>query len=456
MARKKKKNRLWLWILLGVLLIGLIGLAINKNRKGKKGIEVKIEKAESRTIIETVSATGKIYPETEIKISSDVSGEIVELFVEEGQRVAKGMLLAKVKPDIYQSMLDRAQASKSTTEANLAGSRAQIQQMEESVKQAQINVDRIQVEYDRTKKLFNDGVISRSEFEVVESNLANARSAVESARANLAGVRENSKASEYSVVSAKAGVKEATDQLSKTRIYAPADGTISLLNIEKGEKIVGTSQMSGTELMRIANLNSLEVQVDVSENDILALTVGDTANIEVDAYADREFWGTVTHIANSANNLSSMSNVDQVTNFTVKIRLAMDSYKDLLGQGKTFPFRPGMSASTEIRTNRLSKILSLPIQAVTTRDLTEKSDNVDEELKDLSEDDLKEVVFVCRGDSAFVQEVTTGIQDDTYIHIETGLEVGDEVVVGPYSAVSRKLKNATVIERMGKQKKETD
>ena len=413
-----------IFILLGSA-IGLILLLVGLKKGGVIGNNddskiVELSKVAQTTIVETVSATGKIQPEIEVKISSEVSGEVIALPIKEGQQVKKGDLLVRINPDLYESGVNRSVASMSTTKAGLSQADAQ-------VKEAKAN-------YDRNKKLFDKGIISKSEWDRIVS-------AYEVAVANK-------QSAYYQVQSASATVTEAKDNLGRTTIYAPADGTISLLNIELGERVLGTQQMAGTEILRIANLNNMEVEVDVNENDIVKVSIGDSANIEVDAYLKREFIGIVTSISNSA---SSTLTADQVTNFKVKVRILKESYQDLLeGKPANFsPFRPGMTATVDIITKRKENIVAVPISAVVIKDDTTsvKKDIVAELEKKEQEqkgtapksDKKYECVFVKVGDKAKLRVVKTGIQDDTNIEIISGLKPGEEIIVGPYTTVSKDL-----------------
>lgn len=396
-----------LLILSGVAIVVIALIWLSKNRK-PVGKSVEIALVEKRTIIETVSGTGKINPEVEIKISSEVSGEIIELPVKEGQVVKKGDLLVRVNPDLITSMLNRAVAAQSNAKATLMQAEAQLKEAK--------------AQYERHQKLFERGVISLAEWERFTA-------AYESAKAT----RE---ASYYNVQSANAGVVEARDNLMRTTIYAPADGTISLMQAELGERVVGTQQMTGTEIMRIANLDIMEVEVDVNENDIVKVNIGDEADIEVDAYLKKKFKGIVTSISNSASNTVS---ADQVTNFKVKIRIEKDSYKDLLeGKPENFsPFRPGMTATVDIFTKRVEDVTSVPISAVVVKaDTTETSAKRDAKM---------ECVFVVEKGRARLRKISTGIQDDTFIHVLEGVKKGDTLVVGPYQTVTKDLKSGDLV-----------
>ncbi|MGX7667156.1 efflux RND transporter periplasmic adaptor subunit [Flavobacterium pedocola] len=402
--------------LLTVLLIVLVKAGvIGKNEEGK---EVEVAQTDAITIVETVSATGKIQPEVEVKISSEVSGEIIALPIKEGQTVKKGDLLVKINPDIYVSGVNRTVASLSTTKAGLSQADAQM-------KEAKAN-------YDRNKRLFEKGVISKAEWDKVIS-------AYEVAQANK-------QSAYYNVQSASATVTEAKDNLGRTTIYAPADGTISRLDVELGERVLGTQQMAGTELLRVANLNNMEVEVDVNENDIVKISIGDEAKIEVDAYLKKEFKGVVTSISNSS---TATTTADQVTNFKVKVRIEKESYQDLM-EGKPAnysPFRPGMTATVDIITTRKENILAVPISAVVMKaDTTSAKKDIVEELEKEQEEKIKgsdekkfECVFVKVGDKAKIRIIKTGIQDDTNIEVVSGLKKGDVVIIGPYTTVTKEL-----------------
>ncbi len=463
MTIPKSKNKL-VFILLGLITL-LIIVAVVKSKSKTKGEKVSVEKVEKRTIKEKVSASGKIFPETEVKISSDVSGEIVELYIEEGDSVSIGQLLARIDPDQYQSQVERGIASVNNSKAQLANARSGIQRSKAQLTQAKAQKEQIEAQISNTRAihernigLHKDGIISDSDFEtslsnlrVLEANLRSSEANVKSSEANLESAKQSAKAAEYTVKSTEASLRELKTSLRKTTIYSPNNGIVSMLNVEKGERVVGTSMMSGTEMMRIANLDAMEVQVDVSENDVLRVSLMDTVEIEVDAYIDRKFEGTVTEIANSASNTATASlTTDQVTNFVVKIRINPNSYADLITPGNRSPFRPGMSASVEINTRTEIDVLSVPIQAVTTREKEEnkKKGKAKKAKEDLNTDELREIVFICRGDSAIIAEVKTGIQDDDYIQILSGLQVGDEVVTGPYSAVSRKLEDGDIVNKV--------
>lgn len=449
MTKPKKKTNKWIiWGLISLLVI-LIAAAAIKARKKPKGEPVETEKVALRDIRELVSASGKIFPEKEIKISSDVSGEIVELYVEEGDSVKAGQILAKIDPEAYVSAVERASASLSGSKAELARSKSAIENATAQIEQIKAQVENTKRIHERNIKLMADGVISEQDFESSESNLLQLEANLRAANASYRSAEQGANSAEFNVASSEATLKEIKTNLSRTTITAPASGIVSKLNVEQGERVVGTIQMTGTEMMRIANFSSMEVQVEVSENDILRVSIGDTATIEVDAYLDEEFKGVVTEMASSAANTGSIQalNSDQVTNFVVKIRILPESYTTL--SHKTMPFRPGMSATVDINTNTDRNTISIPIQAVTTRE-RKKSKGDDEEIEEsgssVDGDIIDEVVFVFEADTARMVKVETGIQDNEYIQVLSGLEVDQEVITGPYSTVSRKLKDGLLLE----------
>jgi HlyD family secretion protein len=444
---KKKKNNKWIWLLAGIVAALIIFVIIAKSAGWigeEEGTKVSTAQAEKKTIIETVTANGKIQPEKEVKISSDVPGEIKELYVAEGDSVIAGKLLARIDPELYQSALDRSEASLNNSRAGLANAKAR-------QVQAEAKFNEVESQYNRNKKMHEQKLISEAEFET-------SRSLYTSAKADVEASRQNVIASQFTVQSLEASVRESKKNLSRTEIFAPVSGIVSKLSVEKGERVVGTSQMAGTEMMRIANLNDMEVSVDVNENDIVKVSIGDTAMIEVDAYTNRKFKGVVTEVANSATSTGATT-ADQVTNFVVKIRILRSSYADLLAKAgkKKAVFRPGMSASVEIQTEKISDILSIPIEAVTIRDKSELDTNIDNKSKETiknktthSKNDEIEVVFITRNGKVYLQQVRTGIQDDKYIQIQSGLKQNDEVVTGPYSAISKTLKPGTRIRVVSK------
>jgi len=424
-----KNNKLLKYLLAAAVV--LIVFAIIGKKAGWFGgevlIKVSVENPENRTINELVTASGKVQPETEVKISPDVSGEIVELNIAEGDDVQKGDLLLKIKPDIYLSAIDRTRASVNSYKANYANSQSMLEQVLTKFNQTQKS-------FDRSKVLWEQKTISESDFEAALSNYEITKSELEAAKKSV-------EASKYAVQSAEATLKEAEENLKKTTIYSPITGTISKLNVEKGERVVGTMQMPGTEILRIANLERMEVKVEVNENDIIKVKLNDTAFVEIDAYLGEKFAGVVTQIANSAN-VTGMS-VDQVTSFEVKILLLKDSYEHLKNRGKLNPFRPGMSASVDIQTNTKKGVLSIPIQAVTTR--IDSIEIKGELITEKENNEPKEMVFVVVNDSVNLQPVITGIQDSRFIEILSGLSAEDQIVVAPYSAISRKLKKGSKV-----------
>ena len=417
--------------LIGAVIV-LIIIAIVGKKKGWFGkpdsISVYVEKPERKTITETINANGKIQPEVEIKISSEVSGEVIELPVKEGNWVEKGALLVRIKPDTYISLKERAIAAVNSANARLAQSKAQLTQSELAFK--------------RSKQLFDQKAISESEFETAKTNYEVAQSELNAAN--------------FNVESAQASLKEAEENLRKTSIYSPISGTVSKLNVELGERVLGTIQMAGTEIMRIANLNRMEARISVNENDIVKVNIGDTALIEVDAFIDRKFKGIVTQIANTAD--VSGTTTDQVTSFEVRTFILEDSYKDLISDKLQSPFRPGMSTTVDILTETRKDVLAVPIQAVTVRSDSSKvaqagfqkdgEQKVEQDQSKVKSEKPKEIVYITKGDTARVVEVKTGIQDNQYIEITEGLTGDEDVVTAPYSAISRRLKDKTIIKKV--------
>lgn len=441
----KKKNSRRKWIILGLLLIlGLIAASVYyRNSSAPKGIEVDVATAESISIKESVSASGRIYPEVEVIISSDVSGEVVDLYVEEGDSVVQGQLLLKIDPEAYLSSVERGVADLNNAKAQLSRSKAQIETSKAQKEELATTLIQAERNHKRNEELFKQEVISQVEFDQTLSQVESARAGIRSADGNIRAAEETALGSSFSVKSSEAVLKELRTNLNRTTIKAPSSGIITSLTIEKGERVVGTAQMAGTEIMRISNLNTMEVQVEVSENDILKVELNDPTEIEVDAYIDKTFSGRVTEIANSASNVAGTTsataslNSDQVTNFIVKIRIDRDSYSNLGTADNSYAFRPGMSASVSIITEEKNDVLSVPIQAVAVRVL-------DEDAKD---EKYEEVVFLYEADTARMVAVTTGIQDDEFINITSGLESGTEVISGPYSALSKELDNGSELRK---------
>lgn len=410
--KKNKKQRYFIWISLAAIALLVIILVAGRVFNDPNLLHVDYIHPEKRTIIKTITANGRIQPVLEVKISPEVSGEIIDLPVVEGQAVKKGDLLCKIRPDTYMSMQDRATAS-------LNSSNTRVEQAINQLNQSKAN-------YDRAKLLHDKKAISDADFEKAQTEYNNAVSEVSS--------------SEFSVASARATLKEANENLQKTTIYAPVDARVSRLSVELGERVVGTAQMAGTELMRLANLNLMEARVEVSEADIVNVSMHDTAIVYVDAYPDTTFRGVVTLIATTANTTTSS---DQVTNFEVRILILKDSYAYLITDTNQTPFKPGMSVSVDIQTQRELNALSVPIEAVTTR-----GDSLGTQAASVAlEENRKpiEMIFVARGDSAYAIPVQTGIQDSKYIHLKTPIDDSARVIVAPYSAVSRDLKNRSKI-----------
>ena len=412
------KKTVYYLLAIAVVVIGVLLFLAKKGIIGNKddGKEVEITTVSHNTIVQTVSATGKIQPEIEVKIASMVSGEIISLPIKEGQVVKKGDLLVKINPDLYTSSLDRSKAGLSSSKSSLSQTDAQFKESKLS--------------FERSKTLFDKGIISKADWD--------------KSVATYEVAKASKQAAYFNVQSALASVNEAQDNLGRTLIYAPADGTISMLNVELGERVLGTQQMAGTELMRVANLNNMEVEVDVNENDIVKIKEGDEASIEVDAYLKKKFKGIVTSISNSA---STSLSADQVTNFKVKVRIVKESYEDLLiGKPATYsPFRPGMTATVDIVTKTKSNVLNVPISSIVVKSDTTSTKVVEEKKVDdtdetvVKKDKKLECVFVKAGDKAKIRIVKTGIQDDANIEILSGLKKGDIVITGPYNTVTKEL-----------------
>lgn len=425
------KSTKWVLISVGVLLVLLVVLSKIGAFGKDEGTKVTMEKAAQRTIIEVVNASGKIYPEIEVKISPDISGEITELTVAEGDTVKKGQLLARIYADVYNIQKNQAASGVVQSQAQSANSAAALGALKAQMEQAKRT-------YDMQKSLFDDKVISASEFNVADANY---KTAVANFSAANAGLRGNSAA----IQSAQANLAKANTDLSRTAITAPMDGVVSLLSVKKGEKVAGNSFNVGTEILRIADMDKIEIRVDVGENDVPKVKLGDSALISIDAYNERKFKGIVTQIASSNNGASAQNALattsTDVTQYKVYIRLLPESYKDLLGKG-SFPFRPGMSANADIQTRTQLNVLSVPINAVTTR---EKPDSLKATVPANntggSNDDLDVIVFVKNAENKVKKvKVKTGIQDINYIEITSGLKAGDEVITGPYDVVSKTLK----------------
>ena len=453
-------NKKWIWILSGIAVVVITLLVLKqKGVIGKEdGTKVAVEKASRLNITEVVTASGKVYPEVELKISPDISGEIMQLTVQEGDSVSKGQLLAMVYADIYATQRDQAAAG-------VAQQMAQVENASASLGSFKARMDQAERQYNRQKQLFQEKVISKLEFEQAENAFLTAKAdysaATQSIKSGLAGV-----------ASARASLQRADKDLGRTSVFAPMNGIVSLLNVKKGERVVGNSMMAGTEMMRIADMRVIEVRVDVGENDIPKVTIGDTALVEVDAYNKRKFKGVVTQISSTSRGTGgavSTSSSD-VTNYEVRIRLIPASYTDLIDptKPKSFPFRPGMSANADIQTNTHANVIAVPINAVTTRERSDtavagkeakkekKSEKPEEaagpEISFKDVDALDEVVFVLDKDGAVKRvKVKTGIQDINHIEITEGIKPGDEVVVGPYTVVSKTLRTGTKVKVVKKE-----
>ncbi|NNE69418.1 MAG: efflux RND transporter periplasmic adaptor subunit [Rhodothermales bacterium] len=442
MAKKKKNATKRLLIIIGVLVV-LIMVAAFAARAilggGEEATEVELEEATVRTLTQVVTASGRVQPEIEVIISPDVSGEIVALPVKEGDHVAQGTLLARIKPDFYDAQVEQAQASLLQSRASTAQRRADLLTAE--------------LEFTRQKTLYESGAISEADLQTAENRFETAKAGLE--------------ASQYAAAAASARLREAREQLAKTSIFAPIDGTISRLNVELGERVVGTTQMTGTEMMRVAKLDAMEIEVDINENDVVNISLADTAAIEIDAYPDRSFAGQVTEIANSAR-VAGAGTQEQVTNFPIKIRILdphnvdaaaasgqmLQASEEIPGTSLPIPnFRPGMSGTVDVYTETVSDVVAVPIQAVTVRDFnalkreemrrnrrSARSDSTSAEDSEIpDEEDLRRVVFVMADGVAQMIEVETGITDDTHIQITSGLSGGEQVIIGPFRAVSRTL-----------------
>lgn len=441
-----KKRKIW-WLILGLVVLVILLVALkSKGVIGKEeGLKVSTEKVTKRTIIETVNASGKVYPEIEVKISPDISGEIVELNYDEGDSVKRGAVLARIYADIYSTQRNQAAAVVDQQQATVENSKAQL----ESLKSAQELAQRT---YDRQKQLLAEKVISAAEFEQAENNLR-------TARANYNAALQNIRSGEAAIASARASLERADKDLSRTAVLATMDGVVSLMNVKKGERVVGNSMMAGTEMMRIADMSVMEVQVDVGENDIPKVSLGDSALIEIDAYNNRKFKGLVTKIAASnttAGSAAATATTNDVTNYKVHIRILPESYKDLIdpSKPKKFVFRPGMNASADIQTTTRPNVIAAAINAVTTRekgtgnvannqkDKKESEEGMQEQAKAGLSSDLDEVVFVLQPDGTVKKvKVRTGIQDISYIEVLGGLKEGDEIVTAPYNVISKTLKD---------------
>ncbi|MBM3921770.1 MAG: efflux RND transporter periplasmic adaptor subunit [Sphingomonadales bacterium] len=441
-----KKLKWTLIIVFGFLVLVGIGRSCSGGSNEEK---VVAEPAVKRTIIETVNASGKIYPEVEVKISPDISGEITELNVEEGDSVRKGQVLARIYADIYALQRDEAASRVNQTSANVENSKAAQDALRATLRQAQFT-------YDRNKKLFDEKVISRAELEQYET-------ALRSAQANLNAAEQSIRGLQASVQGTQVSLNRANKDLSRATLVAPMDGVVSSLKVKKGERVAGNSFNVGTEMMTVADMAVLEVRVDVGENDIVKISIGDSADVEVDAYNNRKFKGVVTKIASSTKNSAVMAAGNDVTNYEVRIRLDKSSYQDLAKL--PFPFRPGMNATADIRTKVVQNVLAVPTTAVNARvkgsdmsvadkkkEASEKTGGEEATVASTSSDELEEVVFVLQKDGTVKKAIVrSGVQDINYIEILSGLNEGDEVITAPYSAISKTLKEGSKVKKVAKE-----
>jgi HlyD family secretion protein len=453
-----KKRWIWIGVILLLLIITLLGLKQAGVIGKEESTKVSVEKVVKRSITEVVTASGKVYPEIEVKISPDISGEIVELTVQEGDSVQKGQLLARIYADIYATQRDQAAAG-------VTQQMAQVQNASASLESFKARLEQTERQYKRQKQLFDDKVISRLEFEQAES-------AYLTAKADYAAAQQSIRSGQAGVQSAQASLSRAQKDLGRTSVLAPMNGVVSLLNVKKGERVVGNSMMAGTEMMRVADMRVIEVRVDVGENDIPKVKIGDTAVVEVDAYSKRKFTGIVTQIASTNRGVGGSTQVSStdVTNYEVRIRLDPSSYQDLFDptRPKSFPFRPGMSASADIQTKTHANVLSVPINAVTTRDKNDTGKVAIDEKKIKKEepannnnnqgepkgdvDDMEEVIFVLQTDGTVKRiKVRTDIQDMSHIEVLSGVKEGDEVVTGPYTVVSKLLREGMKVKVVPKE-----
>ena len=456
------KKTKWILISVGILLVLLIVLSAMGAFGKAEGVKVTTEKVQKRTIIEVVNASGKVYPEIEVKVSPDISGEITELTVQEGDTVKKGQLLARIYADIYSLQRDQAASGVAQSQAQVANSRAQVANSEASLAALKASMEQAQKNFDMQKKLYDEKVISQSEFNIADANFKTNAANYNAALQGIRGSQASVQGAQANVQSAVSNLQKANKDLGRTAVIAPMSGVVSLLNVKKGERVVGSNMMAGTEILRIADMAKIEVRVDVGENDVPKVKLGDNAIVTIDAYSDKKFKGVVTQIASSNNGAAGSSALastgNDVTQYKVYIRLLPESYMDLIGKG-TFPFRPGMNASADIQTKTHTNILSVPINAVTTRDKNDsttttttkkgKDENVDRTATEM--DELDVVVFVVDKDKKVKKIIVkTDIQDINYIEVSRGLKEGDEVVTGPYDIVSKTLKNGAVVKKVEK------
>ncbi len=452
------KKTKWVLISLSALIVLLVVLSKMGVFGKAEGIKVTTEKVQKRTIIEVVNASGKVYPEIEVKVSPDISGEITELNVMEGDTVKKGQLLGRIYADIYSSQRDQAASGVAQSEAQVASSMAQVANSQANLEALKASLEQAQRTYDMQKKLFDEKVISRNEFNVADAALKSAKANYNAALEGIRGGQAGVQSAKANVQSARAVLERANKDLSRTAIVAPMGGVVSLLNVKKGERVVGSNMMAGTEMLRIADMSKIEVRVDVGENDVPKVKIGDKAVVTIDAYSERKFTGVVMQIASSntgAAQASQLATGNDVTQYKVYIRLDTSSYADLVGRRGSFPFRPGMNASADIQTETHVDVLSVPINAVTTRekvDSTSKKPAATGTEKPASDnDDLDVVVYVVGTDNKVKKvKVETSIQDLNFIEIKSGLKEGDVVVSGPYDVVSKTLKDGSEVKAVEK------
>ena len=440
----KKKSKKMIWVISGLLAALLLFLIIGKKAGwigAEKPVQVEITAVATGNLTQSVSASGKVQPEVEVKISPDVPGEIIALYVKEGDSVQKGQLLLRIQPENYISLVERSKAGVNQSKASAEQSKA-------AIARAESQLTRMEAEFNRQKKLYEEKVVSLADFQTAEANLL-------AARQDLASSKANYEAARFGINSSEAALKDASENLRKTNIYAPMSGIVSKLAVELGERVVGTSQMAGTELLRIANLNNMEVRVNVNENDIIRVDMGDTVMVDVDAYSDqnKKFRGIVTRVANTAIGsggsltAAASNSTESVTEFEVRIKILPESYRDLIDHtlGKKYPFKPGMTATVDIITEKKNGILTIPISAVTTR--VPKAETPAEPGTAATEKP-KEIVFVNENGVAKQREVTTGITDISNGNIEilSGLKAGEQVITGPFIEVSKRLEDGKKIE----------
>lgn len=455
-TKPKRSSGKRIYYIVGGLVLLIIFLLVGRSKgwigKGKE-VEVELGKSFRGNIVEKVAASGTVQPVVEVKIAPEVSGEIIELNVEDGDPVILGDALVRIRPDVLVSQLERS-------EATLNQQRANVLSAEANYSRAQATFVRAEADFKRQEKLYAEKVISEADFQLARQNY-------DVSRNDLASAQQAIEASRYTVKSTAAGVREARENVRKTLVIAPMTGVVSKLNVKKGERVVGTIQMQGTEMLRIADLNKMEVRVNVNENDIVRVHLNDSVQIDVDAYASqgKQFRGIVTNIANTAKDKIS---ADAITEFEVRILILQSSYDDLIKAGNKYPFRPGMTASVEVLTNRKNGVLMVPISAVTTRNPDEEqsegekeestpannSNRAENENKGSKKKAEKVVVFVKEGDEVKMVEVKTGISDYDNIEILSGLKEGQEVVVGPYFAISKQLKDKDRVKLKEKKEKE--